>query len=85
MSSGILLWRQAADVHRIFVLQKRAIRAIYGLESRVSLRSMEVLVHPPHSPELAPCDFYLFHKKNYEESGLRVPRKQWLHMKKPLK
>ncbi|GBP49165.1 hypothetical protein EVAR_80833_1 [Eumeta japonica] len=38
MSYGILLWGHAADVHRIFVLQKRAIRAIYGLRPRVSLR-----------------------------------------------
>ncbi|GBP09148.1 hypothetical protein EVAR_4028_1 [Eumeta japonica] len=39
MSYGILVWGNAADIHRIFVLQKRAIRAIYGLGSRVSLKN----------------------------------------------
>ncbi|GBP23073.1 hypothetical protein EVAR_13092_1 [Eumeta japonica] len=36
MSYGILLWGYAADIHRIFVLQKRAVRTIYKLGSRVS-------------------------------------------------
>ncbi|GBP58571.1 Probable RNA-directed DNA polymerase from transposon BS [Eumeta japonica] len=31
MSYGILLWGNAADIHRIFVLQNRAVRAIYKL------------------------------------------------------
>jgi hypothetical protein len=38
MSYGILLWGKAADVHSIFVLQKRAVRNIYKLGSRVSLK-----------------------------------------------
>ena len=38
MSYGILLWGRAADIQTIFVLQKRAIRAIYNLGARVSLR-----------------------------------------------
>ena len=38
MSYGILLWGRAADIQCIFVLQKRAIRAIYQLGTRVSLR-----------------------------------------------
>ncbi|KAG7299149.1 hypothetical protein JYU34_017682 [Plutella xylostella] len=38
MSYGILLWGRAADINQIFVLQKRAIRAIYVLGSRISLR-----------------------------------------------
>lgn len=38
MSYGLMLWGSAADVHDIFVIQKRAVRAIYGLGSRVSLR-----------------------------------------------
>ncbi len=38
MSYGILLWGQAADIESIFVLQKRAIRAIYNLRLRESLR-----------------------------------------------
>ena len=38
MSYGILLWGHAADVGRIFILQKRAIRAIYKLGASQSLR-----------------------------------------------
>lgn len=38
MSYGILLWGKAADIETIFVVQKRAIRSIYNLGSRVSLR-----------------------------------------------
>lgn len=38
MAYGILLWGRAADVETIFVLQKRAIRAIYNLSNRHSLR-----------------------------------------------
>lgn len=38
MTYGILLWGNSAESHSIFVLQKRAVRAIYGLGSRVSLR-----------------------------------------------
>lgn len=38
MSYGILLWGKAADIQTIFVLQKRAVRSIYGLGARVSLR-----------------------------------------------
>lgn len=38
MSYGILLWGKAADIQVIFVLQKRAVRAIYKMKSRDSLR-----------------------------------------------
>ncbi|CAK1577859.1 unnamed protein product [Parnassius mnemosyne] len=37
MSYGILLWGNAADSETIFVLQKRAIRAIYNIKPRESL------------------------------------------------
>lgn len=40
MSYGILLWGQAANIHTIFVLQKRAIRSIYKLRGRDSLREL---------------------------------------------
>ncbi|GBP56586.1 hypothetical protein EVAR_80349_1 [Eumeta japonica] len=39
MSYGILLWGRAADIHRILVLQKRAVRATYKLGPRISLRN----------------------------------------------
>ena len=38
MAYGILLWGSAAELESIFVIQKRAVRAIYNLGSRVSLR-----------------------------------------------
>ena len=40
MSYGILLWGRAADIESIFILQKRAIRAIYELRRRDSLREL---------------------------------------------
>lgn len=40
MSYGILLWGRAADIKAIFILQKRAIRAIYNLRRRDSLREL---------------------------------------------
>ena len=40
MSYGILLWGKAADIQSIFVLQKRAIRSIYKLSTRTSLREL---------------------------------------------
>lgn len=39
MSYGILLWGSASDINTIFVLQKRAIRAIYKMDHRDSLRN----------------------------------------------
>ncbi|GBP51561.1 Probable chitinase 2 [Eumeta japonica] len=39
MSYGILLWGDAADIHKMFVLQKRAVRAIYQLGPRASVRN----------------------------------------------
>lgn len=38
MSYGLLVWGRAADIETIFILQKRAIRSIYNLASRESLR-----------------------------------------------
>lgn len=38
MSYGILIWGKAAEIQTIFILQKRAIRYIYKLQARSSLR-----------------------------------------------
>jgi hypothetical protein len=38
MSYGILLWGKAADIETIFVLQKRAVRGIYKMRGRASVR-----------------------------------------------
>lgn len=40
MCYGMLLYGRAADIESIFVLQKRAIRAIYSLKGRDSLREV---------------------------------------------
>lgn len=45
MSYGILLWGHAADIDTIFVLQKRAVRAIYKMRSRESLRDRFKEIH----------------------------------------
>ncbi|GBP11479.1 hypothetical protein EVAR_92970_1 [Eumeta japonica] len=41
---------------------------------------IETLTHAPHSPDLAPCNFYSCPKikKNFEKNGLRT-RKEWPH------
>lgn len=38
MSDGILLWGNAAEFDTVFTLQKRAVRAIYEMGPRESLR-----------------------------------------------
>lgn len=40
MSYGIMVWGRAADIETIFILQKRAIRAIYNLRTRDSLKDL---------------------------------------------
>jgi hypothetical protein len=40
MSYGLLLWGSAANIESVFILQKRAVRAIYNLCQRDSLRNL---------------------------------------------
>lgn len=40
MSYGLLLWGSAANIDDVFILQKRAVRAIYNLKSRDSLKEV---------------------------------------------
>lgn len=40
MSHSILLWGREKDKDSIFILQKQAVRAIYNLNSRDSLREL---------------------------------------------
>lgn len=40
MSYGVLLWGSASNLEMVFVLQKRAIRSIYNLKPRDSLREL---------------------------------------------
>ncbi|GBP00786.1 hypothetical protein EVAR_76999_1 [Eumeta japonica] len=46
----------------------------------VGMIDIGILTHLFDSPDLLPCQ-----RKNFEESGLRTPRKQWLHMETPSK
>ncbi|GBP09012.1 hypothetical protein EVAR_78362_1 [Eumeta japonica] len=51
--------------------------------------SIEKLAHSPYRPDSTPRHalfiYLLKEKKNFEETGLRTPRKQWFHMKRPSK
>ncbi|GBP91847.1 Mariner Mos1 transposase [Eumeta japonica] len=50
----------------------------------VGTLDVKILIHPPYSPDLATCDFCLFPKIKLKLCALRTPRKQCLHMKRPL-
>ena len=67
MSYGILLWGSAADVDSIFILQKRAIRAIYNMGPRESLRNhfkdIDILTLP---------SLYIFHNIMYVRNNLQM-------------
>ncbi|KAJ8735839.1 hypothetical protein PYW07_007459 [Mythimna separata] len=66
MSYGILLWGNAADIETIFVLQKRAIRSIYNLSPRHSLRDkfMEIKVMTVPSQYIYENILYAHKNKN---------------------
>ena len=72
MSYGILLWGSASEVQTIFVLQKRAIRSIYGLKRRDSLRELfkEINILTVASQYIFDCIMYvrknihLYHKNS---------------------
>lgn len=66
MSYGILLWGHAADVQTVFVLQKRAVRAIYGLSNRHSLREKFKEINILTLPSQYILDNLIFVHKNIE-------------------
>ncbi|GBP72178.1 hypothetical protein EVAR_90361_1 [Eumeta japonica] len=55
VSYGMLLWGDAADVHRIFVLQMRTIPAAYGLGPRVSIRIWGLPCSQTFFPKVEVC------------------------------
>ncbi|GBP91057.1 hypothetical protein EVAR_62006_1, partial [Eumeta japonica] len=72
MSQGILFWGHAADVHGIFVLQKRTICLIYKLSPSVSLRHLHFNVfrtggaaRGPGDPRFVSQLFTIFSMGNY--------------------
>lgn len=70
MSYGILLWGRAADIQTIFVLQKRAIRAIYCLDYLASLRDKfkEINILTVYSQYIFDC--IMFVRKNLHRFSL---------------
>lgn len=66
MSYGLLLWGTAADIQAIFVLQKRAVRAIYGLRPRDSLRNLfkEINILTLASQYIFDCIMYVYKNLN---------------------
>ena len=44
----------------------------------LKLKKVTVLPHPPYSPDLAPCDFFLFPKLKKHLSGRRYTSRQAL-------
>lgn len=64
MSYGILLWGSAADVETIFILQKRAVRAIYNLGPRDSLRELFKEINILTLPSLYIYQNILYTRKN---------------------
>lgn len=70
MSYGILLWGGAADIESVFVLQKRAIRAIYRMRCRDSLREKFKVINILTVPGQYIFENIMFARRN---SGL-LPR-----------
>lgn len=64
MSYAILLWGAAAGMPSVFVLQKRAVRAIYNLSSRTSLRSVFHEVNIITLPSLYIYECIMYTRKN---------------------
>ncbi|GFS83246.1 putative mariner transposase [Trichonephila clavipes] len=63
------------DIHGIVYLhwvpEGQTINQHYYLERFLAKHSFQVLEHPPYSPDLAPCDFYLFPKVKFALKGTR--------------
>ena len=72
MSYGILLWGRAADVDSIFILQKRAIRSIYQLRCRDSLRELFKVI----DILTVPCQ-YIFANIMYVRKNIHEFRKHY--------
>lgn len=64
MSYGILLWGAGADISVIFILQKRAIRAIYNLKSRDSLKDLFNKINILTLPSLYIYENIMYTRKN---------------------
>lgn len=83
-----LIWRRPEKLSRIIILYDVACPHMANF-TKAALESLgwEIMNHPPCSPDLAPCDFYLFESKKvhlgqtfetdkHEHSGLNWLRSQ---------
>lgn len=66
LSYGILIWGKAADIETIFILQKRAVRSIYNLGSRDSLRERFKEIDIPTVASQYIHDVILYTHRNIE-------------------
>lgn len=66
MSYGLLLWGSAADTNVIFILQKRAVRAIYNKRPRESLRDFFKQINILTLPSLYIYENIMYVKKHLE-------------------
>lgn len=64
MSYGILLWGAAADVESVFILQKRAVRAVYCMGPRESLRETFKEINILTLPSVYIMENLMFVRKN---------------------
>lgn len=85
MSYGILLWGKAADIETIFILQKRAVRSIYNLGARVSLKELfkEINILTVASQFIYNCILYVrqnisFYRKHCDIHKLNTRNKNKL-------
>jgi hypothetical protein len=75
MSYGILVWGRSANVDSIFVLQKRAVRAIYNLKPQTSLRDLFRKVDIITLPSLYIYEVIMYARKHYAD----LPKNSDLH------
>jgi hypothetical protein len=64
ISYGLILWGSAADIETLFILQKRAVRAIYNLGSRESLREFFKETDILTLPSLYVFEIIIYVRKN---------------------
>jgi nicotinamide mononucleotide adenylyltransferase len=64
MSYGILLWGSAASIESIFIIQKRAVRNIYNMKPRESLRDVFKEINILTLPSLYILSNILYVRKN---------------------
>jgi histone-lysine N-methyltransferase SETMAR len=57
----------------------------YNVQEILAKNKMAVVPHPPYSPDLAPCDFFLFPKMKIKLKGRRFDTAEEIQTKHPNK